>query len=147
MRDWQACLKVLVSSSSSNYFRYGLYVLVGLRSGQKERINLSLSHRRSINLTTWRSTRDHQQPKNLRAGLGWCLASVPLPSGFNTGSNPGEGRVLNKKTKKKLGLINICTKMHFLCSKFHLNVFKEGLACFNISVTSGIICSWQYLQL
>ena len=61
------------------------------------RINLSLSHRRSINLTTWRSTRDHQQPKSLRAGLGWCVASVPLPSGPNTGSNPWEGRVINLK--------------------------------------------------
>ena len=36
------------------------------------------------------------QPNSLRAGLGWCVASVPLPSGLNTGSNPGEGRVLKK---------------------------------------------------
>ena len=49
-----------------------------------------------IILTTWRSTHDHQQPKCLRAGLGWCVESVPLPSGPNTGSNPGEGWVLKK---------------------------------------------------
>ena len=36
-------------------------------------------------------TRDHQQPKSLRAGLGWCVASVPLPSGPNTEGNPEEG--------------------------------------------------------
>ena len=41
----------------------------------------------------------HQQPKSLRAGLGWCVASVPLPSGPNTGSNPGEERVLKKNKK------------------------------------------------
>ena len=63
-------------------------------------INLSLSHRRSINLTTWHSTCDHQQPKSLRAGLGWCVVSVPLPSGPNTGSNPGEGRVQKKSQNK-----------------------------------------------
>ena len=36
---------------------------------------------------------------NHKAGHGKCVASVPLPSGSNTGSNPGVGRVLNK-TKK-----------------------------------------------
>ena len=35
--------------------------------------------------------------RSLRAGLGWCVASVPLPSDPNTGSNPGGGRVLKKK--------------------------------------------------
>ena len=35
----------------------------------------------------------------LRAGLGWCAASVPLPSSPNTGSDPGEGRVLNNNKK------------------------------------------------
>ena len=47
------------------------------------------------------STHDHQQPKSLRVGLGWCVASVPLPSGPNTGSNPRGGRELKKKKKKK----------------------------------------------
>ena len=42
-------------------------------------------------------TRDYQQPKSLRAGLGWCVVSVSLPSGPNTGSNLGEGRVLKTK--------------------------------------------------
>ena len=37
------------------------------------------------------------QPKSLRAGPGWFVVSVPLPSGPNTGSNPGGGRVLNIK--------------------------------------------------
>ena len=46
---------------------------------------------------------DHQQPKSQRAGLGWCVASVPFPSGPNTGSNPGGGPVLNKKNKIKKG--------------------------------------------
>ena len=46
----------------------------------------------------------HQQPKSLRAGLGWCVAYVPLPSGPNTGSNPGGGRVLNKKKIIKKGV-------------------------------------------
>ena len=38
-------------------------------------------------------------PKSLRGGPGWCVASVPLPSGPNIGSNPGEGRELKKKKK------------------------------------------------
>ena len=44
------------------------------------------------------------QPKSLRAGLGWCVASIPLPSGPNTGSNPGEGRVIKKNT---IGILNL----------------------------------------
>ena len=39
----------------------------------------------------------HHNLKSLRAGLGWCVASAPLPSGPNTGSNPGGGRVPKKK--------------------------------------------------
>ena len=38
-------------------------------------------------------------PKSRKAGLGKCVASVPPPSGPNTGSNPKEGRVQNKKIK------------------------------------------------
>ena len=53
-------------------------------------------------------------PKSLRAGPGWCVVSVPLSSGPNTESNPGEGRVLNKKIKNKkiryLRCFNIRTK-------------------------------------
>ena len=41
----------------------------------------------------------NQQPKSLRAGLGWCVVSVPLPSGTNTGSNSGGGQVLKKRKK------------------------------------------------
>ena len=62
-------------------------------------INLSLSHtgEAPTSLLDGRLTCDHQQPKSLRAGPGWFVASVPLPSSPNTRSNPREGRVLKKK--------------------------------------------------
>ena len=53
-----------------------------------------------------------QQPKSLRAGPGWCVASVPLPSGPNTGSNPREGLVLKKiEDQTLLCFINYVVKL------------------------------------
>ena len=92
---------------------------------------------------TWRSTRDHQQPKSLRAGLGWCVASVPLPSGPNTGSNPGGGRVLNKKKLKKICKSNsIWVKLIdlYLCSCINC------LLIFVIGKISHTKCYWNWMK-